>query len=181
LLIATWVALFTFMVVRGDYALRENDASQWLKTAEGLMLSASAVWEKLPEFSAVTKSLATWPQVLAYWPAFLLLTGYAFENLYRGALIACGKNWRDALVRKGGHGLANHIGSITTLNEDESNLVRRLETYLVWAGRYIVPKRAPDYDSDVQCFRVGLMSSDLTTSQRLFDRIAEGIRRHRAS
>jgi len=157
-----------------DYLRKENDPALWLRSAKGFMLSSRAIWDNLfPLFGPTGLADQNINRFLAYWQSFLLLTAFAFENLYRGVLAATGKSWRDALSSKGGHALVKHITSITTLDADEANLVERLETYLIWAGRYVVPKEAAMYNDAIRDFRISIMGSDLATAERLFARIEQ--------
>ncbi len=114
-------------------------------------------------------------RLVAYWQSYLLLTAYAFENVYRAILTARGRSWRDALASKGGHGLAKHIASITPLNEDETSLVKRLETYLIWAGRYVVPSSRQIMKMPFENFESLSCGSDWTTAERLFLRSAKAV------
>jgi hypothetical protein len=63
------------------------------------------------------------------------------------------------------------LSSVTTLNEEEIGLVRRLETYLVWAGRYTVPWKLETYVDESREFREALMGSDLSTAEGLYKRL----------
>ena len=146
---------------------------RWLKAANGFMLSARVIWDELmPDFGAdAFADNEAMDRVLAFWGSYLLLTAYAFENLYRAVLSARGSSWRVALGSKGGHGLTQQITSLTALDGDEANLLDRLETYLVWAGRYVVPKDVRTYDEALRQGRIALMDSDLGTAERLFGRL----------
>jgi len=74
--------------------------------------------------------------------------GLALENLAKGICIA-----RDPNVVKDdryvGHAihllldLLNHAK--VTLSKEESELVERLETFVIWAGRYPIPRQLAGY------------------------------------
>src|SRR4051812_36182219 len=107
-----------------DYTTSESDFTRWWKAAKGLMLSARVLWNELyPLLGPDTLADDRIDQVLAYWHSYLLLTAYAFENIYRAILTARGRSWREALKPSGGHGLTEHIGSVTALDQDEANLI----------------------------------------------------------
>ena len=76
-------------------------------------------------------------------------------------------------MRKGknSHALVEQLSSVTTLNEEETGLVRRLETYLLWAGRYTVPWKLETYVDHSLEFREALMGSDLNTVEGLYRRL----------
>ena len=160
-----------------DYEMRESDPLSWLRMAKGFMSSARVIWDELrPLLGPRGFADDNLDQLLAYWQSFLLLTAFAFENLYRGLLTSTGRSWREALAAKGGHALAKHIESVTRLDEDEANLIERLETYLIWAGRYIVPKDAAVYHDALKQFRIVVMGSDLHTAERLFGRLEQKLK-----
>src|SRR4051794_4761241 len=120
-----------------QYRQLESNAERWLEKAEGLMLSAEVVWDKITPlwrlfFSDNRNVRAILKQFVGYSNSCFLLTAYAFENLYRGTLIACGKSWRDALKGRESHSLFKHLSGITDLTEEEGNFVKRLETFLLW-------------------------------------------------
>ena len=50
-------------------------------------------------------------------------------------------------------------------------MVRRLETYLVWAGHYTVPWKLETYVDHSLEFREALMGSDLNTAEALYSRL----------
>jgi hypothetical protein len=158
------------------YQNLESDAIRWLDTARGFMMSARLIWSKLtPLFDDGFPLQNRHAEMFAYSQSFLLLTGFAFENLYRGMLTATGSSWRKALDTKGGHALFKHLSGVATpnLSEEEKYLVKRLETYLSWAGRYPVPKKSGDYVNAVEKFLCGFNSSDLDVATRLFARLEE--------
>ena len=152
----------------------ESDPIRWLDTARGFMMCVRLIWNKLaPLFDDGFPPQKRHAEMFAYCQSFLLLTGFAFENLYRGMLTACGSNWQKALYAKGGHALFKHLSSVATLADDEQYLVKRLETYLQWAGRYPVPKRSGDYVDAVEKFLCAFKGSDLDVATGLFARLEE--------
>jgi hypothetical protein len=153
------------------YEQRQKPSS-WVKTANGLMLSAKLSWDALSPllFRNPTK-FGPIREIVAYWNSFLLLTAFAFENLYRAILVGRGRDWRDVRKGKKSHALVEQLSSVTTLNEEEMRLVRRLETYLMWAGRYTVPWKLETYVDQSREFREVLMGSDLNTAEGLYKRL----------
>jgi hypothetical protein len=74
-------------------------------------------------------------------------------------------------IRMRGHALKKHIAALTDLSIDESYLVERLEVYLLWAGRYPVPKRAEAYEDAVCNKSRNFRGADLENTDRLFSRL----------
>lgn len=86
------------MSLTDTYKNVESDAIRWLDTARGFMMSARLIWSKLtPLFDDGFPHHSRHAEMFAYSQSFLLLTGFAFENLYRGMLTASGSSWRKAL------------------------------------------------------------------------------------
>jgi hypothetical protein len=168
--------LFCFSPVtqRTDYDTKAKDTREWLRVGRGFMLSARVIWTELhPLLGPEGFADEHIDEMLAYWRSYLLLIAYAFENVYRGILVASGRSWPEALSPTGGHGLSKQIASVTTLNEDEANLIARLETYSHWAGKYVVPKEPETYAAGLRGFRISVMGSDLATAEGLFARLQE--------
>ncbi len=144
----------------------------WVKTANGLMLSAKLSWDALdPLLWRDPWRFGPVHVVVAYWNSFLLLTAFAFENLYRAILVARGGDWRDVRKGKNPHALVKQLSSVTTLTDEEISLVRRLETYLLWVGRYTVPWELQTYVDASQEFRESIQGSDLSTATGLYRRL----------
>jgi len=78
---------------------------------------------------------------------------------------------RRAQGKKKAHALVQQLSSITTLTEEEIGLVRRLETSLLWAGRYPVPWTLQTYVDDSLQLRELVKSSDLDTAEGLYKRL----------
>jgi len=78
-----------------------------------------------------------------------LLMGYAIENLAKGVLVA-----RDPghISKEGQFKLTNHdIRSLVenvlgTISNEEGDVLDLLETYVLWVGRYPIPRKWTDID-----------------------------------
>ena len=112
--------------------------------------------------------------LVGYWNSFLLLTAFAFENLYRGWLVAQGRSWRE-LRGKRSHQLVRHLSEVVVLTDEERNFVMRLETYLVWAGRYTVPWEFEAFAEASSRMLEGLHSGDFQTASGLYCRVGAEI------
>lgn len=108
----------------------------------------------------------------------MMLMGFAFENLAKAVLITRDHSIvGDAKLGKwptdrGGHGFAKLIRSILCqLSPDEENLLLRLEEYVVWAGRYPIPKSLHDYKAAEEGRRFTLAGSDVKLVEDMFSRL----------
>jgi hypothetical protein len=134
------------------YELLGQSPSRWLEQAEFLKLSAVQVLEQLEEIIDEGQALpGIREKKLAYVQAFMLLMGLSFENLIKGAHTATtpGLAIADRVMiwkkHRGGHGISSLISLATSINGEERDLLRRLEEYTVWAGRYPIPLKAEIY------------------------------------
>jgi hypothetical protein len=109
---------------------------------------------------------------------YMMLMGFAFENLAKAVLIT-----RDHSIvsstqlgkwptGRGGHGFVKLIRSILgKLSPDEENLLLRLEEYVVWAGRYPIPKSLQGYKAAEEGRRFTLAGTDVKLVEDMFSRL----------
>ena len=99
-----------------------------------------------------------------------MLTGLAFENLFKGILY--GRNPEHSLAKsEGGHGIVKMAEGISSLVAREQDLLERLKLYLVWAGRYPLPKNVEKFISSWG--QVSILTDDPLVIDQLFDRFAQ--------
>ena len=128
------------------YSLIENDPLSWLEQAEGARMSAEVIWPHFVEARSHHPSGAGIREKhLAFMHSFMLLTALAFESLIKGLAVAKGIGWRT-LREDGGHGISAYVTRVTAVSDAELDLLRRLQEYLVWARRYVIPMREPRYE-----------------------------------
>jgi hypothetical protein len=111
---------------------------------------------------------------LAYMQSFMLLTAIAFENLIKGIVVAAEPtSWRS-LKADSGHGISTFAAMFTTLSEPESDLLQRLQEYLLWAGRYTIPTKSARY---VEKFHLlSLRKGNRLLVSTLFERLSAILR-----
>jgi hypothetical protein len=134
------------------YELLGQSPLAWLDQAEFLKMSATLILEKLIEIRNIGQAQpGIREQKLAFTQSFMLLMGMSFENLIKGVHIAKTprlsiedriKIWNSY---RGGHGISGLIKLVTSTSAKEKNLLRRLEEYAVWAGRYPIPLKPDQY------------------------------------
>lgn len=121
----------------------------WRLTAESLLRAARAL---IPMMEADHRAMQDPAQREFEHPVdevYMLLAGFAIENLAKAMLVE-----RDpASVTSGGklnpafknHRLVDLVHATgVTLTEDESYLAERLESFVVWAGRYPTPGKVEE-------------------------------------
>lgn len=153
------------------YRLVEGDALAWLEHGRGALLSAEVVYAALTEIMPFSQTLpGIREKKLAYMQSFMLLTAIAFENLLKGIAVAEEPAGWKALKADSGHGISTFAASFTTLSDSESELLQRLQEYLLWAGRYTIPTKPARYVANFHLLR--LRRGDRLIISTLFERLS---------
>jgi hypothetical protein len=150
------------------YELLEDDPFSWLEQARGAQMSAELIRTALDAIMPLSQTLPSIREKkLAYSQSFMLLTAVAFENVLKGLAVAKKpKSWRDAK-----HRIAALAAKITTSSPAELELLERLEEYLVWAGRYLIPMTPQQYAEKHD--RQILRAADRKVASAFFERLAD--------
>ena len=176
-----------------------NDPTYWFKSAESLWAAAELIWVKVRDAHALLPSIeafrdGTYAQGdnlrkleesdrlhRRFVGPALLLSGYALENVLKAIKVkhaartgcappvATGATTLDRTFKTHDlSALADDIGF--PLGQHDSDLLRRLTTFILWAGRYPVdscvdyPRRGPD---------AGTSSTDADDVASLFSRLCD--------
>lgn len=169
----------------------------WFQTAERLMISASAMKEKLFEIKSRNREKIIYTvgvedhqkQKLAYFQSYMMLMAFAVENQLKGFALerhlennpsTPPKNFaelkNDVWKVKGGHELkqiASNCG--IALNPEEEDLLERHEEFLKWAGRYPVPIKMGDYYTAMDNNTLQYKSTDDYTLECLFSKLTNSL------
>jgi hypothetical protein len=138
-------------------------------------MSAEVILPRFMEARAQHPSLpGIREQQLAFMHSFMLLTALAFESAIKGLAVAQGIDWRT-LREDGGHGLSHYVARVTSVSNDELDLLARLQEYLKWAGRYVVPMNASRYEDGAS--RRKWKSTDRQLMPAFFNRLKSELRR----
>ena len=156
--------------VQESFAVQSTDPAAWYELARTLRIAAGPVQRRLFEIAETPQNIdGIRLEKLACVRAYMLLTGLAFENLLK----ALGLLLHQSMKGRGGHGLLAMAESLTLeLTPVERDYLRRLEEYVVWAGRYPVPLAA---GTSVKSERMGLLTfraDDPQLSETLFEKLA---------
>ena len=134
----------------------------WFDTAERLKISAEVLFDKLSDLYDRKKrpeNLFEWrKQQLAIFQSYMMLLGFSLENLIKAIsiksytsqdkIIIDFKNLQNNVWQvKNAHDLLTIAEKCDfILSDDEKNLIERHTEFLVWAGRYHIPKDKLKYD-----------------------------------
>jgi hypothetical protein len=166
------------------FELLGRDGQTWRVQAEQLKMAADSILPKLEEAFTIPPALpGAQDKRFAFFHSYMLLIGLAFENLIKGIYIGRDSTLVDrekiesGILSRGGHGIANGAKQILDLALNEFQLLKRVEEYLFWAGRYPLPLKATIYhNSEVQELRSG-RSDDPAVIDSLFQRLKQVLER----
>ncbi|MFU2126801.1 HEPN domain-containing protein [Gallibacterium anatis] len=145
----------------------------WHSKAGDLLISASILWNHKEEIGC--------------WNTYKMLMGMSFELLIKAILIQSGISITHT------HNLRNLANNIeVNLSKDELNLLDILSEYIIWAGKYPIPKKSESleklykleqknlYDVVEKIGELELVSSndkfDFDNLHKLWSKIAEKYR-----
>jgi hypothetical protein len=106
---------------------------------------------------------------------YRFLMGVSFENLIKATIIAQGTvagNSRQISNNFKKHSIEALVGLIDanklSFNQDEINLLKELEKFVVWAGRYPIPKKVEQHDIMVNNFESMVYQNELALWKRFY-------------
>ena len=163
----------------GDASLRSHFADlgrnpdSWLSSALMLKQVTDLIWWT-PDWAGAESTEGPMQHVgdMTIWPVGLMLAGLALELLVKGLLIVNNPalvtaEKLDAQLTK--HALARYLEEASiVLEEEEVALVKRLEEFITWAGRYPIPTKFMQRKAPPM-----LSTSDPIIFQQLFARLSQ--------
>ncbi len=166
------------------FELIGRSGQMWLAQARQLKMAADSILPNLVEAFRIPPALpGAQDKRFAFFHSYMLLIGLSFENLTKGILIerdptlVAKDRIESGILARGGHGIAEAVRGIIKVSSDEFQLLRRVEEYLFWAGRYPLPLKSSIYhNSETQDLRSG-RSDDPQSIDRLFQRLEEVLER----
>jgi hypothetical protein len=155
-----------------SFAIQSTDPAAWHELARTLTIAAEPIKRRFFEIAHVSQNIeGIRLEQLAYVRAYMLLTGLAFENLIKAIVLA--RHHSLSNLPRGGHGLLAILDSLKLeLAPVEKDFLRRLEEYVVWAGRYPVPRAAGTYITSEREGLLTFRSDDPRLSETLFEKLA---------
>lgn len=134
------------------YNLITKDSMTWLDNSEKLKFSADIIQKELQilveNFLRGEKDYNNEDKIQAFWNTYYLLIGLAFENLIKGLSVENNRQLKsfDDIFKiywkkhKSGHGILKIAqDNIMDLTDKEIEILEKLETYILWAGRFPLP------------------------------------------
>jgi len=161
--------------IKQAFDLQSTDPQAWYELARILRIAAGPVQHRLFEIHTMPQTReGIRLEKLACVKVVMLLTGLAFENLLKAIALSRHQSIKDLNKRKrGGHGLVAITDSLTIdLAPAEREFLRRLEEYVVWAGRYPVPLEITAYATSERERLLTFRGDDPALGDRLFARLS---------
>jgi hypothetical protein len=154
-----------------------NDPQAWLEQARLLKTSAQVQYDVLREIQAAGGSPSERSTaLLAHMQAYMMLIGFSFENPIKAILVSRipSKTTRlelakDLWDKRKGHLLLHLIPNDIVLSDQERDLLNRLQTFTVWAGRYPLPMQSQHYHNEQKL--ISLKANEHVAVQNLFFRL----------
>jgi hypothetical protein len=159
------------------FAIQSTDPAAWCELARILRIAADPLQRQFFEIAHTPQMVDQIRlQMLAYVKAYMLLTGLAFENLLKAIALSRHQSIERLMKLRGGHGLLAIAASLTLdLASNERDFLRRLEEYVLWAGRYPVSRAVEPYVTSERERLLTFRSDDPGLSDRLFERLVAEI------
>lgn len=164
------------------YNTVSRDSMSWLDNSEKLKFSADIIQTKFRElvkpFFNRQGDYSNEKEVIALWNSYFLIIGFAFENLIKGLSIEYNRlasSYQDIFNlywerHKKGHGISNIAkDNMFDLTNDEFDLLEKLETYSIWAGRYPIPTNENKFIKEK--YNLFYSTNDNDKIDSLFDKI----------
>ena len=162
------------------FQLTGTDSLRWLSIARSLKYSAEVLRDRLIE-SMKIPAMFRQTETEGLLMSSMLLLGLAIENLVKGVYVA--KNPEVVDERKidssgwktdGGHGIADFVKAFISVDQEEEELLVRLQEYIIWAGRYPIPNKSTRfYNSRYPVNKRYLNTRDFRIVDGLFDKLTE--------
>lgn len=156
----------------------ERDSWHWLDNSEKLKYSSEVIYKKLNYFIEMFRkdgSFENEEKIRALWGSYYLLVGLSFENLVKGLSIEnnmSAKDFSEIFNKWGdrsGHQISKiAIANIPLLTKEELSIIEKLETYIMWAGRFNLPRTSDRYTKERK--RLFFYSKDYDVINSLYDR-----------
>lgn len=159
----------------------ERDSWHWLDNSEKLKYSSEVIYKEFNYFIELYRkdgSFENEEKIRALWGSYYLLVGLSFENLVKGLSIENNRSAKDFTEifnkwgdRSGHQILKIAIDNIPDLTKEELSVIEKLETYIMWAGRFNLPRTSDRYTKERK--NLFYYSKDYDVINSLYERTKE--------
>lgn len=116
-----------------QFKLRQETPAYWHCKSHDLLVSARVLWTAMQDNKALDANC---------WSTYKMLMGMSFELIFKAHCVGAGTSFNDThdLV------LLAKTANFTT-SKDENGVFNVLKEYIIWDGRYPIPKKAQHLES----------------------------------
>jgi hypothetical protein len=168
------------------YFILLHDAQSWVQQAERHFISSKVIYKELTKIIGKGGEIhdRLTDEFIGLMDSYFLLISLAFENLIKGLIISKKPDFNITSELKpykwessGGHGIVEMISlNFKRTDENENILLEKLQTFLIWAGKYRIPKSSEKYvNSKIPKIQHSIKSDDHIIAERLFIKIKNQI------
>ena len=134
----------------GEFTRNQNDPEEWGATAWNLRTAANVLFEAYGETWEGPGGEPIHPENEHLDSPATMLYGWAMENMIKGYLVKKHSGFEQARAAKqsewNGHKLSGlALATGLSLTPEQQLLLRNLEAFIVWAGRYPIPMKWEHY------------------------------------
>ncbi len=165
----------------------------WIHTAETLRMAANEIFRLFEEkYDNASEKNTIWEDnnlISGLMQSYMLTIAFSVENLLKGFCIYNYQRSNDLdsirslkelekqLWGSKGHDLIKIAGCANlSLSQNEAEMLKRIQVYSIWAGRYHIPKHEHEIKALVEGkFTFATYASDRKLIPQLFERIKDEI------
>jgi hypothetical protein len=153
-----------------------TDPLQWLATGKRHWICASRLRDQLAKMVGESSTIeAVRETKLALMNTLMMLTGYCFENLFKGLAAARQMDVEKMCRARGGHGISVYGSKLLELTQEERWFLERAEEFAVWAGKYAAPRDSPAFIDAEKKQKRSMRFDDVVLGNGLIARIESQI------
>jgi hypothetical protein len=161
-------------IITNAFHKYKEDPDQWGDTASLLRRAAQLLFTAEQKSGPDANGEPIHPEDQGIDNPATLLYGYAIENAIKGYLIEKLNGYKNAEQEAGhawNHCLCDLAGKTgLPLTDDQRHLLRTLQSFVIWAGRYPIPKKPEKFD-----FLIPLDNKDVLLMDDFFDAMLRGL------
>lgn len=153
-----------------------TDPLQWLATGKSHWLCAAFLRDELKRIMPASSTIEEVKnKKLALMNTLMLLTGYCFENLFKGLAAARKLEVKKVCKARGGHGILTYGSALLALSAEEKRLLERVKEFAVWAGKYAAPREKQTFIDVEKRRKRSMRFDDAALGEQLIARIESEI------
>lgn len=141
--------------IENTYHSMFHDAIAWLDQSDRNIIASQVIYREWETILEQHPDLPTElnQTIIALLDSYMLLLGLGMENLIKALIISLKPDFESVKEldsykwsANGGHGIKEMFTfNFPDLNQEEIDLLDRLQEFIVWAGKYNIPNKSSNY------------------------------------